>query len=112
MISCTLYPQKRMYTYQSQHILLLRSSIFSLQDAAAFVHACGQNFSSQIKLAFYAFYKQATEGPCTANPPPLYDMVGRAKWRAQWRLSRSAASPAVTPYSVAMCRPLHSASNA
>lgn len=50
------------------------------QDAAAFVHACGQSFSSQVKLAFYAFYKQATEGPCTADPPPLYDLVGRAKW--------------------------------
>lgn len=70
--------------------ILLKIGDLCCQDAAAFVQTYGQNFSSQIKLAFYAYYKQATEGPCTANPPPLYDMVGRAKWCA---LQRSTDPP-------------------
>lgn len=35
--------------------------------------------SSEQKLTFYAFYKQATIGPCLISKP-WFDIMGRAKW--------------------------------
>ncbi|XP_044265063.1 acyl-CoA-binding domain-containing protein 5A isoform X2 [Tribolium madens] len=35
-------------------------------------------------LRFYAYYKQATLGPCTGRRPAFYDVVGRAKYDA-WK---------------------------
>jgi len=32
------------------------------------------------RLGFYAFYKQATEGPCKSKRPGMLDLVGRHKW--------------------------------
>jgi len=34
------------------------------------------------KLAFYGLYKSATEGPCRAPRPSMFDPVGRAKFDA------------------------------
>ena len=36
--------------------------------------------SYEMMLTFYAFYKQATNGPCTSSRPRMWDVVGRAKW--------------------------------
>ena len=35
-------------------------------------------------LQFYAFYKQATKGPCQIEKPVIFDITNRAKWKA-WR---------------------------
>ena len=35
-----------------------------------------------MKLKFYAYYKQATEGPNTTRKPAFYDIVNRYKWDA------------------------------
>lgn len=38
--------------------------------------------SNDLKLAFYALYKQATEGDVTGKRPGMMDFVGRAKFDA------------------------------
>ena len=35
-------------------------------------------------LQFYAFYKQATKGPCQIEKPVIFDITKRAKWNS-WR---------------------------
>ncbi|XP_065920701.1 acyl-CoA-binding domain-containing protein 5-like isoform X2 [Dysidea avara] len=42
--------------------------------------------SNMLKLKFYAFYKQATVGPCNAAKPGFWDVTGRAKWEA-WNMA-------------------------
>jgi acyl-CoA-binding protein len=36
--------------------------------------------SNEMKLQFYAFYKQAREGPCTAPRPGFWDLVARCQF--------------------------------
>ncbi|XP_030386751.1 acyl-CoA-binding domain-containing protein 6 isoform X2 [Scaptodrosophila lebanonensis] len=50
--------------------------------AVAHVTRKTQVFSSTDLLQFYAFYKQALEGPCRAPRPPLLQMRARSKWGA------------------------------
>ncbi|XP_076437053.1 acyl-CoA-binding domain-containing protein 5-like [Babylonia areolata] len=38
--------------------------------------------SNEMMLKFYAYYKQATEGPCTSPKPGIWNMVNRKKWEA------------------------------
>lgn len=38
--------------------------------------------SNEMKLEFYAFYKQATEGDVSGKRPGMMDFVGRAKYDA------------------------------
>lgn len=38
--------------------------------------------SNEQKLAFYALFKQATDGPCSASAPSRLNVVARAKWTA------------------------------
>lgn len=38
--------------------------------------------TTEMKLKFYACYKQATAGPCTAPKPAFYDIINRKKWYA------------------------------
>ena len=33
--------------------------------------------SNEMKLQFYAYYKQATAGPCSGVRPGFWDLVGR-----------------------------------
>ncbi|KAI5069897.1 hypothetical protein GOP47_0014240 [Adiantum capillus-veneris] len=40
--------------------------------------------SNEVKLQFYALYKQATEGPCSSPQPPAFRLSARAKWNA-WK---------------------------
>lgn len=35
-------------------------------------------------MKFYAYYKQATEGPNNTPKPSFYDLVGKYKWGA-WK---------------------------
>ena len=54
--------------------------------------------SSDQKLQFYAYFKQATLGPCDKPQPGLFEMVERAKWRAWKALGRMSKDEAVTQY--------------
>ena len=38
--------------------------------------------SNEIKLKFYSYYKQVTEGPCNTEQPYFFKVVERAKWDA------------------------------
>ena len=38
--------------------------------------------SNDMKLKFYGYYKQATQGQCNQTKPSFWDVVGRAKWSA------------------------------
>ncbi|XP_070175138.1 acyl-CoA-binding domain-containing protein 5-like isoform X3 [Littorina saxatilis] len=38
--------------------------------------------SHELMLKFYAYFKQATEGPCTAPKPGIWNLVNRKKWEA------------------------------
>lgn len=40
--------------------------------------------SNELKLRFYAFFKQATDGPNETKKPPFYDVINRYKWDA-WK---------------------------
>ncbi|KPM03740.1 Acyl CoA binding protein-like protein [Sarcoptes scabiei] len=40
--------------------------------------------SDEVRLRFYAFYKQATEGPNLTKKPAFYELVNRYKWNA-WK---------------------------
>lgn len=47
--------------------------------------------SNELKLEFYALYKQATEGDVTGKRPGMMDFVGRAKYDA-WEKQKGASS--------------------
>lgn len=36
--------------------------------------------SDELKLKFYAYFKQATDGPNDTRKPAFYDIVNRYKW--------------------------------
>ena len=47
--------------------------------------------SNEMKLQFYAYYKQVTVGPCTNSRPGFWDVVNRAKhdaWAALGSMTR------------------------
>lgn len=50
--------------------------------------------SYDMMLKFYAYFKQATLGPCKGSRPGFWDVVGRAKydaWKALGDLPKSKA---------------------
>lgn len=54
--------------------------------------------SDELKLKFYAYYKQATEGPNTQPKPAFYDVVGRYKWDAWKKLGEMPREEAMINY--------------
>jgi acyl-CoA-binding protein len=48
--------------------------------AATYLAMHVSSLSDPVKLQFYGLYKQATEGPCDAPKPGMFDMKGKAKW--------------------------------
>ncbi|CAG0907042.1 unnamed protein product, partial [Cyprideis torosa] len=54
--------------------------------------------SNETKLKFYAFFKQATEGPCTKSRPSLWDVVNRAKHDAWAKLGDMSRQEAMKGY--------------
>lgn len=50
------------------------------------------------KLQFYAFYKQATEGPNKKSKPYMIDVVNRAKWEAWNSLGSMSSQDAMQKY--------------
>ncbi|XP_076642238.1 uncharacterized protein LOC143353044 isoform X2 [Halictus rubicundus] len=49
-------------------------------------------------LRFYAYYKQATEGPCQQPKPAFWDLVKKAKWDAWTRLGNMSTTEAMNNY--------------
>lgn len=47
--------------------------------------------SNELKLEFYALYKQATEGDVSGKKPGMLDVVGRAKYNA-WEEKKGMSS--------------------
>ncbi|CAG7703261.1 unnamed protein product [Allacma fusca] len=56
--------------------------------------------SDNAKLEFYGWYKQATEGKCTAEKPSFYNLVAKAKWNAWNDLGDMAKEEAMVQYIV------------
>ncbi|KAH9509769.1 hypothetical protein Btru_045156 [Bulinus truncatus] len=54
--------------------------------------------SHDLMLKFYSYYKQATEGPCTAAKPGFWDMVNRKKWEAWSNLGDMESETAMLLY--------------
>lgn len=54
--------------------------------------------SDELKLTFYAFFKQATEGPNTTKRPPFYDIVNRYKWDAWKKVGEISKQEAMVLY--------------
>ncbi|XP_012343032.1 acyl-CoA-binding domain-containing protein 4 isoform X1 [Apis florea] len=54
--------------------------------------------SNEIMLRFYAYYKQATEGPCQQPKPAFWEVVKKAKWDAWTRLGNMSRTEAMNNY--------------
>lgn len=54
--------------------------------------------SHDLKLRFYAYFKQATEGPCNASKPAFWDVVGKLKWEAWKKLGNMPKHEAMNNY--------------
>lgn len=54
--------------------------------------------SNELKLEFYALYKQATEGDVSGKRPGMMDFVGRAKYDAWEQLKGTSADEAMQKY--------------
>lgn len=54
--------------------------------------------SNDLKLKFYSYYKQATEGPCEIPKPGFWDIINRAKWDAWKGLGNMSKEEAMQHY--------------
>lgn len=54
--------------------------------------------SHELQLRFYAYYKQATEGPCQQSKPAFWEVVKKAKWDAWMRLGNMSRQEAMNNY--------------
>ncbi|XP_063237531.1 acyl-CoA-binding domain-containing protein 4 isoform X2 [Bacillus rossius redtenbacheri] len=51
-----------------------------------------------LQLRFYAYYKQATEGPCVAPRPGFWEVIKKVKWEAWNRLGNMSREEAMNNY--------------
>jgi len=64
-------------------VMHLASQEEEFEHAAQFVNTHSNlNLTNEQKLRFYAFFKQATVGPCNTPKPVMLDFVAKAKWNA------------------------------
>ena len=54
--------------------------------------------SNELMLRFYAYFKQATQGPCNTSRPHFWDIVGRAKYDAYKGLGNMSKQEAMKRY--------------
>lgn len=54
--------------------------------------------SNELKLEFYALYKQATEGDVTGKRPGMMDFIGRAKYDAWEKVKGMSSEEAMQTY--------------
>jgi acyl-CoA-binding protein len=69
------------------------------EDAAAFLRSSKAGVvKTADKLQFYALYKQATQGTCTAPKPYMIEMEKSAKWHAWHALGSLSKDEAIRQY--------------
>ncbi|XP_069703645.1 acyl-CoA-binding domain-containing protein 4 isoform X1 [Periplaneta americana] len=54
--------------------------------------------SHELMLRFYAYFKQATEGPCMASRPAFWEVVKKMKWDAWTKLGNMSREEAMNNY--------------
>jgi acyl-CoA-binding protein len=54
--------------------------------------------SHELMLRFYAYFKQATEGPCVSPRPAFWEVVKKMKWEAWNRLGNMSREEAMNNY--------------
>jgi len=57
-----------------------------------------QGITNEIKLQFYAYYKQATDGPCKDVAPSRLQVVKKMKWDAYNKLGKMSKQDAKNHY--------------
>ncbi|MEQ6885541.1 acyl-CoA-binding protein [Salicola sp. Rm-C-2C1-2] len=69
-------------------------------EAVNYVQSAEGDFkpSNDLKLQFYALYKQATEGDVKGKKPGMLDQVGRAKYSAWEELKGTSSDDAMQQY--------------
>jgi acyl-CoA-binding protein len=69
-------------------------------DAVNYIQTAEGDFkpSNEVKLEFYALYKQATEGDVSGKRPGMMDFVGRAKFDAWEKLKGMSGDDAMQKY--------------
>ena len=70
------------------------------EEAVNYVQSGRGNFKpdNELKLQFYALYKQASEGDVKGKKPGLTDFVGRAKYSAWEKVKGMSADQAMQSY--------------
>ena len=70
------------------------------EEAVNFVQSGQGDFKpgNDLKLQFYALYKQASEGDVKGKKPGLTDFVGRAKYSAWEKVKGMSADQAMQSY--------------
>jgi len=61
-------------------------------------NSAGTKYSNEVKLAFYAYYKQITVGPNKTKAPSRLNFVARAKWDAWSKLKKMSPAKAKREY--------------
>lgn len=70
----------------------------TFQKAAEHVRQAISKFDSDQLLELYAYYKQASEGPCSIPKPIWYDIQGKQKWESWRRLKDMDRDTAIKKY--------------
>ena len=70
------------------------------EEAVNYIQTAEGDFkpSNELKLEFYALYKQATEGDVSGKRPGMMDFVGRAKYDAWEKLKGMSSDDAMHQY--------------
>ena len=70
------------------------------EEAVNYIQTAEGDFkpSNEMKLEFYALYKQATEGDVSGKRPGMMDFVGRAKYDAWEKLKGMSSDDAMQQY--------------
>ena len=70
------------------------------EEAVNYIQTAEGDFkpSNEMKLEFYALYKQATEGDVSGKRPGMMDFVGRAKYDAWEKLKGMSNDDAMQQY--------------
>jgi len=70
------------------------------EEAVNYIQTAEGDFkpSNEMKLEFYALYKQATEGDVSGKRPGMMDFIGRAKYDAWEKLKGMSGDDAMQQY--------------
>ncbi len=70
------------------------------EEAVNYIQTAEGDFkpSNEMKLEFYALYKQATEGDVSGKRPGMMDFIGRAKYDAWEKLKGMSSDDAMQQY--------------